>query len=287
MDGEAGAPGGSGRHMAGSRRISRRDARAQVSLEYTIISAVMLVVLVILMVTFNGLYSQYALKTQYQQAEHAIAVVGASATDVWKQGKYAREQVLIDIPARVDLGRSNISKNVLDLYLDNAGDVSMQLPFLLNGSWPDRTGRTVMVLYNNGTHVITMPGGEPVPDDGSGGGLPEIPAGGLELNTSVFYMSFPSNSPTQKSGLELRNRAGVSYALAYVLTCPANANPCKFNPTNPPSSIAAGQTQDLEIQLNPKTVGFSAGYLTITATPPAGSGLPVETYTIPIEVHVT
>jgi len=165
--------------------------------------------------------------------------------------------------------------------------VSMQLPFLLNGSWPERTGRTMMAIYNNGTHVITMPSGEAAYDDGSGGALPTIPAGGLRINISMFYMSFPSNSPTQKAGLEMDNRAGVTYALGYDLECPANTNPCKFNPTSPPSSIAAGQTQDLVIQLNPKTVGFSAGNLTITATPPSGSGLPTEIYVIPIEVHVT
>ena len=275
MDGEEGRCMGD---RAGNRldngagkRGWRMGRRAQVSLEYTIISAVMLVVLAVLMVTFNGLYSQYALKAQYQQATHAISVVGAGATDVWKQGKYARQQVLIDIPAQADLSRSNISKNVLDLYVENMGDASMQLPFLVSGNWPAQNGRAAMLIYNNGTGVSIMP------------------AGRLELNVTGLY--YNNNGGSHSSGnllTKVTNRANASYSVAYSVACQA-AMTCIFYGSNP-ETIASGATPITHVitaSVAGNKYGLYSGYLNVTATPASGSGLPTETFIVPIQLRIT
>ncbi len=277
MDGEEGRCMGD---RAGNRldngagkRGGRMGRRAQVSLEYTIISAVMLVVLAVLMVTFNGLYSQYALKAQYQQATHAISVVGAGATDVWKQGKYARQQVLIDIPAQADLSRSNISKNVLDLYVENMGDASMQLPFLVSGNWPAQNGRAAMLIYNNGTGVSIMP------------------AGRLELNVTGLY--YNNNGGSHSSGnmlMAVRNRANVSYSkIEYTITCQV-AMICGFFGSNPDTNFASGATPITHVitaSVAGNKYGLYSGYLNVTATPASGSGLPTETFIVPIQLRIT
>ncbi|MDE1798336.1 MAG: hypothetical protein KGH63_02940 [Candidatus Micrarchaeota archaeon] len=244
----------------------RKVRAGQVSMEFVIIMAAMLLVLTLLIVIFNGIYSQQALRSQYLQAHQGLADLQASASEVWAEGNGSSQLVLITLPASTNLTGSNFTARSMFIYVSGFGHVSTATSFPINGTWPTQVGQTLMSVYNNGTTVLIRP------------------AGRLEANLTGFYFSIFSGNSQQYS-LSLRNRANVSYTVTHTLTCPSGVT-CTYNATSP-NTMAPEAQQVANLNVTSTTAGLSTGYLTLDIVPAGGSGLPTEQYVLPITVRVT
>ncbi len=243
----------------------RPSLRGQMSLEYVMVLAAMLLILTLLIIIFNGIYSQQALRSQYVQAHDAVGALAASAQDVWAQGNGSSQQILVDLPPTTVLSSSNFSSHIIYLNLLGFGDVSAAVPFPINGTWPTQPGRSLMSVSNNGTAILIRP------------------AGRMESNLSGFYFNFTSGG-SQQISLGLRNQANVSYAVTHTLSCPAGAT-CTYNATSP-NTMNPQDIQTANLHVTSSTAGLSTGYLTLDLVPAVGSGLPTEQLILPVTIRV-
>lgn len=244
----------------------KETPRGQVSLEYLMLTAAMLLILLVLILVFMGQYAQAGIVVQQRTAAHSLSVLAASAQEVWVAGVGAEAKVTVDIPESADLPSSRIAGRVLSLNLSGLGDVSRSLSMNVSGSWPGKTGKFYASVYNNGTHVLIRP------------------AGGLVVNVTGIYMRVANGGAANSTSLLIRNRANVTYTLTQVLTCPTQTSSCTYSGTNGDLAPEAGQTATVAI--SSATSGLRAGYLTIQAVPATGSGLPGENIIIPITIRV-
>lgn len=243
-----------------------KTSRGQVSLEYLMLTAAMLLILLVLILVFMGQYAQAGIVVQQRSAAHSLSVLAATAQEVWVAGVGAEAKVTVDIPESTDLATSRIRGRVLSLNLSGLGDVSRSLPMNVSGAWPDKTGSFYASVYNNGTHVLIRP------------------AGGLMVNVTGIYMRVANGGAANSTSLLISNRANVSYTLTQVLTCPTQTSSCAYNGTNGDLAPEAGQTA--AVTISSANSGLRAGYLTILAVPAGGSNLPGENITIPITIRV-
>lgn len=240
------------------------SSSGQVSVEYILVSAAMMVVLILLVVVFNGLYAQESLRAQYLEASHNVMVLKSRADDVWRQGEGARDQVVLSIPQAANLSASYVGPNAINLNVIGFGDVSAAVDFPINGSWPVHTGTWLAGLYHNGTHVLIRP------------------AGRLSINVSGVYASLgPSSSKSKK--ILYKNDANVSYTVNQTLVCPPTIT-CSYNASGV-SSISSGGSLISQLNVTTSTtLGNFSGNLSVNVTPASGSGLPNETFVLPITI---
>ena len=131
--------------------------RGQISIEYTAVLASMLIILVLLIVIFNGIYSQQSLHTQYVRSQHVVSSLATHAKSVWMQGPGAYSYVSVVIPESVQLNSSSIKEKSLNLYVAKFGDAFEFADFDILGNWPNQTGSSIMSVRNNGSHVLIRP----------------------------------------------------------------------------------------------------------------------------------
>ena len=248
-------------------QVSRgRAPCGQVSLEYLMLTAAMLLILLVLVIVFMGQYAQQGIVVQQRTAAHSLSVLAGAAQEVWAAGAGAEQKMTVDIPDAADLATSRIAGRTLSLNISGIGDVSRSLPMNVSGQWPLKTGRFYASVYNNGTHVLIRP------------------AGGLVVNITGIYMRIPNGGPANSTRLLISNRANVTYTLAQTLSCPSGTVSCAYDGTN--GDLASGAAQTAIVTISSITPGLRAGYLTISAVPAAGSDLPGENITIPISIRV-
>lgn len=226
--------------------------RAQASAEYAMVMAAMLVILIILMAIFMGIYSQQSSRAQYAYAQHTLSVLATAAKDVWIQGNGSEQKFLLDIPDSADLARSSIINKTMKLYISQYGDAFEVLPFNVSGAWPSQTGAFYASVFNNGTQVLIRP------------------AGMLQINTTGLYFSSSGSR-----AIKYENKANVSYRIEHVLACSF----CSFTTSSFDLAPGASQTRALSASVSS---GIHSGYLQITAYPLETSDLPKETFILPI-----
>lgn len=243
-----------------------KSKSGQVSLEYLMLTAAMLLILLVLILVFMGQYAQQGIVVQQRSAAHSLSVLAGAAQEVWVAGVGAEQKVTVDIPESADLASSRISGRVISLNLSGLGDVSRSLPMNVSGAWPLKTGSFYASVYNNGTLVLIRP------------------AGGLVVNVTGIYMRVGAGAPANSTSLRISNRANATYTLTQALTCPAQTVLCTYDGAN--GALAAGAGQTATVAISSANPGLRAGYLAIQAVPAAGSGLPNENITIPITIRV-
>ncbi|MFH1306287.1 MAG: hypothetical protein ABIH83_01360 [Candidatus Micrarchaeota archaeon] len=232
-------------------------SKGQVSMEYTVVMAAMLIILIVLVVIFNGIYAQEALHEQYAQSNHVVSILSAGARDVWAQGPGAHQEYMLDIPVSVILENSSIANHTLSLHVRNFGDAFAVLPFNVSGSWPNQTGTFRASIHHNGTHVLIRP------------------AGMVSISRTGFYF----NSSSQSYGLTIQNRANVSYTITQTLECSI----CSYDEEGT-TSLGSGESVTGNLTISGYPPGIRTGHFNITAIPAPDSDLPNETFTLPITI---
>ncbi len=247
-------------------RTSRKISVGQVSMEYLMLTAAMLLILLVIMLVFMGNYSQQSMVVQQRTAAHSLSLLAASAQEVWVAGVGAEEKISLEIPESAQLASSHIAGHVMSINLLGVGDVSRSTSMNISGSWPANTGQAYMSVYNNGTHILIRPGGR------------------LVVNITGIYMRIPTGGASNATTLLISNRAGSTYTLTQVLTCPGSTIVCTYDGTN--GALAAEGTQTATVTISSNTPGLHTGYLNISAVPTGGSGLADETIYVPVTIRV-
>lgn len=236
----------------------------QISVEYVLVMALMLLVLIMLVALFTGIYSQQAGRAQYLQAQEAVSILSSTARGLWAEGNGSSARVSVLLPPITQLSNSSFSDHTIGLYLNGYGDVTTAVPFFINGTWPAQTGTFHAQLSNNGTHILIRP------------------AGGLSANASGVYLSFSSGGQATTT-LWIRNRANASYAILHTLACPPGTG-CTYNGSS--KTLAPEGWQQADLTITSSTAGLHAGRLVINGTPDADSGLANEQIILPLSVRV-
>lgn len=248
----------------GERRGSGRAG--QVSVEYTLILATMLLILVLLIAIFNGIWTQNALKAQNLQARFSLGLLKAAADDAWRQGPGARVGADVFIPPSTLLENSSVANRTLRLYLAGSGDATAKTEAPISGHWPNRTGTARMEAYHNGTLILIRP------------------AGRLHVNTTGLFISkSPSGSKTAQ--VAIRNRTDQNYTLGHSMSCPSSIT-CSHNGSA--ATLQPGAAYVVEVEVSGGGAGtLVSGYYAVNGTADPAHGLPNETYVVPIQVDVS
>jgi len=241
----------------------RADQKGQVSLEYAAVLASMLIILILIVILFNSLYSRSALEEQYIGATHGVQMLSAYAKDVKNSGTGARATVLVQIPQSVDFSNSSISNRTISLYVKNFGHAFAATDFEIAGRWPTKAGKQMMLLYNNLSHVVIVPGGL------------------ISISRSGFYF----NSTPSSLLVQIKNEANSSYTFSQALvfsSCPS----CTYNLSGA-SALSAGQFAIGSVAVPAMSSGRYTGYLEINSTSASGTNLENETFVLPITIEVS
>lgn len=237
-----------------------RNTRGQVSIEYTAVLASLLIILVLLIIIFNGAYVQQTIYTQYVGAAHTASLIGTFSKIQWAQGEGASHYQMVDISDSVKLDNSSIGNSSLKLYVSLFGDAFDFEAFNLSGWWPNNTGSVVMAMRNNGTHILIRP------------------AALVSISKKGFYFTASGND-----NVTITNSANESFVISEDLIFPACAS-CTYT-TEGTNTLASGESRVGRVNIASLSSGIYSGYLQINATPlDSGSQFENITFNLPITV---
>jgi len=224
-----------------------RGLKGQLSVEFTAVLASMLLILVLLVVIFSGVYAQQELHTQYIMASHAVSVLSTQAKSVWIEGKDTYAYSRIDIPPSAQLENSSIGNNSLNLYVSHFGDAFEITSFNTSGWWPNQTGSVIMSVRNNGSHVLIRPA----------------------FLFSLSPLGVYTSSGNSAHIINITNNANESFRLSKALvfvSCPS----CSYDGGGT-HIIVSGDSYVSNLTFTPASNQITSGYIQINASPLSSS----------------
>ncbi|MFH0926956.1 MAG: hypothetical protein V1822_00050 [Candidatus Micrarchaeota archaeon] len=237
--------------------------KGQISIEFMAVLASMLLILILLIAIFSGIYSQQSLYTQQLQASLALSNLATAAKMAWIQGDGAYSYQAIDIPPSVQLESSSIGNYSMNLYVAKVGDSFEFTDFNVSGWWPNTTGTAIMAVRNNGSLILIRP------------------AAMISVSPSGFYITDPGNYY-----LTITNSANESFDItqAFFDSCPSNK--CTYNEEGEQNFDPGDSLQGrIHVSSFGSSHGIFPAYLQITAVPSESSSeFEALTLNIPITV---
>jgi hypothetical protein len=245
--------------------------KGQVSAEFSAVLAVQLLILALIMVIFGGIIAQMGIRSQYIVARDSVHLVADTAKTVWLEGAGSWRRITLAIPPNVQLSRSYIGNNTIDLFMLSFGDVTSAVPFNISGSLPHFLGSSVVDVTNNGSSVLVQP------------------ALFVDANTSAYYAEInKSAGGTSSLVVRITNSMNETYNVTPAPNPCGACGTCLVSPSTL-QNVASGAHADFTISINcsSDSAGIHPGYMNFTIVPnDTTSALPNATYYLPITARV-
>ena len=213
--------------------------RAQLSADFSIIFAVMILIFTVIVFIFFSNYLQTRTYVNYLLAKDVLEKLSTKASRVHLQGPGAYEFAFVSFPIYgINFSASSISGNVLKLYVNDFGDVYKKVDFVVSGHFLSNQTDDYFLIYNDGTNVLIQP------------------APYVYLSKNSFYFNQSNSYQT----LLIKNLSPIPVYINITLV--SSCTTCTYS-TEGVSVLAPAQSQEGILETGALPSGLYKGYLKI------------------------
>jgi hypothetical protein len=216
--------------------------RAQVSADFSIVFAAMILIFTLIIIIFFSNYLQLRSYSNYILAKDVLEKFSTKASSVYLQGPGAYEFAFISFPNfGINFSASFISNNTIKLYVNDFGDVYKNLDFNVSGYFFENQTDGYFLIYNNGSNILIQP------------------APYIYLSKNGFYF----NQSNSAQSLIIQNLSPIPVFINVSLV--SSCTSCTYSAAGL-STLAPGQSQEGSLSTGTVGGGLYTGYLKINLT---------------------
>lgn len=226
---------------------SVRTTRGQAGVEYTVLTAIGIVIFMIVLILINDQFQIITSQRTMDDARLSMKEIADAAAEVYQQGSGARKVITVTFPAAVDEGSPRIVNDTIMLTIKGS-IVAYKVDFPLSGTLPP-SGTFTLELTSRGGTVVAGP-------------LP------FTVSPPVIHYDVCAASFTQvmSQTLVFTNNQNMSTPVDITSTWTNGSVNLSYSPPSFSLPFQGSQNVSVDIRIAPGTVGFFEGYLTSNTT---------------------